>query len=267
MNFQNIPRDDKVIKRAFVPKLDALVFFDYKSVEPRLTAYYMAKLGDDTLAQMFIDKIDPYVETAKVIFNTQDVTEEQRQIAKVTFLSQTYGGGMGTLIQQLNKPPEECWSILKSFHNAWPGLGWETRRQKAEVGTLLWSLSRVIEQRGHIKTLWGRQLTPESPHKRLNVLIQGCAADLMRYALINVHRSLSESLWKSHIVSTVHDEIIVDAMMVEVEALMAIVPPLMKYPEIETMVPLEVDLEWSRTTWAEKEAYRATASPAMGTYQ
>jgi DNA polymerase I len=262
MNFQNIPRKDKLIKRAVQPKLDALFFFDYKSIEPRLTAWYLKKIGFPEMAQMFIDKIDIYVETAKPIVGKSEITEEDRDMAKVVFLSQTYGGGIPTLIEQLQKTPGECMEILRRFHGQWPGLGWETRRVPAHPWTLMGKLAQELQGKGYIHTMWGSRLKPEDPHKRLNVLIQGGAADLMRSALIKVHKFLVANECKSHIILTIHDEIVLDVVEDEIPFVVEWVPELMRYHPFHEIVPMEVDIEFSATTWAEKDYWKGELRPS-----
>jgi DNA polymerase-1 len=263
MNFQNIPRKDKLIKAAIQPKLDALFFFDYKSIEPRLTAWYLKKIGFPEMGQMFWDNIDIYVETAKPIVRKTEINEGDRDMAKVVFLSQTYGGGIPTLIAQLEKTPGECMEILRRFHGQWPGLGWETTRKQAEPWTLMGKLGTSLATKGYIETMWGRRLSPESPHKRLNVLIQGGAADLMRSSLIKVHKFLVANECQSHIVSTIHDEIMLDVSEDEIPFLLEWVPELMRYYPFHDVVPMEVDVEFSATTWAEKDYWRGELRPAI----
>jgi len=211
---------------------------------------------------MFRNNIDIYIETAKPIVGKEEIEEADRDMAKVVFLSQTYGGGLPTLIDQLGKTPKECMVILKRFHGAWPGLGWETRKVPADPWTLLGHLQRKLDEQGYIKTLWGRRLHPEEPHKRLNVLIQGCAADLMRSALIKVHRFLVANECQSHIISTVHDEIILDVDEDEVPFIVEWVPELMRYPEVHKTIPMEVDVEFSTTSWAEKAYWQGELHPS-----
>lgn len=237
MNFQNIPRDDKVIKRAFIPKLDVLLFFDYKNIEPRLTAYYMARMGDDKLAWEFREGIDPYINMA------QELSIE-RQAAKMLFLSQVYGGGVYTVSQQLGVSQPQAKRILTSFHKARPG-----------IKALAYRVRAIAEERGYVKTLYGRHLHPEDgqEHKMLNKLIQGCAADIMRDALRRVHTFLWN--FDSHLVSTIHDELIIDAAAGDILGLTKEIPKLMKNEQVEELVPMEIDIEWTTTNWAEKKSY------------
>lgn len=247
MNFQNIPRSDKTVKRGIVPKLDALLFFDYKNIEPRLLAYYLAMLGDKSLANVFERGEDIYVALARpaLAIYDRDLTDEERQVGKVLYLSICYGGGAPTVMRQLNVSFPEARGILDSFHENMPG-----------VRLLQRSIEVRLQERGYITTLFGRHLRPLEDRKALNALIQGCAADLMRSALVKVHRGLGEQACTSHMISVIHDEIILDAIDAEVPRLVELVPGWMRDERVHTVVPILVDCEISRTTWADKTEYR-----------
>ena len=259
INFQNIPRQDKVIKKAFIPKLDALLYLDYKNIEPRLLAFYLSGLGYDGMTQLFKDQRDLYSETIKRILKLdRDPTEEERQKGKILVLSTIYGGGLPTTMLQLACDKSEASDYLKRFHFAWPEIGRDGWHTFAPRGTLMGELHYKLETVGFIKTLWGRELHPEYEYKRLNVLIQGCAADLMRWAIVQVYEHLRDQGLVSHLVSTVHDELILDCVFEELEYLTETVPDLMKYPLINDVVPIGVDIEFSTETWADKRAYEGS---------
>lgn len=244
MNFQNIPRSDKVIKRGFVPKLDALLFFDYEQIELRLLAYYMAVLGDTSMADAIKSGKDLHSESAiGALGLSGQPTDEQRQVGKTLNFSLVYGGGRPTIMRQLDLEWNEAGTLLKNFHKRWPG-----------IQIVIATIDREIEKKGYIKTLWGRHLHPESPHKRLNALVQGCAADLMRNALVTVDEALKG--FDAHLVSVIHDELIIDAPFSEVPALAVSVPRWMDWPPVSGVVPVGTDMEWTTTNWAEKSAYK-----------
>jgi DNA polymerase-1 len=244
VNFQNIPRTNKDVKRAFVPKLDAFLFFDYKQIEPRFLAYFMDSIGDDGLASKLRDGDDTYTAIISQYYGRADITEEERQLGKRLFLSLMYGGGTPTVIKQFGVDYPVAKRMTDQFHAAWPGI---RRLQKM--------IDNVYETRGYIVTPWGRHLHPEFAHKRLNALMQGSAADLMRYALLQVHDYTMRNGMTSHIVSVIHDEIVVDAAMGEVFEITEQFPHLMDYSLVSDIVPILTDTEWSTTSWADKVNY------------
>lgn len=257
MNIQNIPRSDKTIKTAFVPKLDAFMFCDYPSIELKILAWYLDSMGWASMAEKFRAGADLHRASAAGIFGIPEdaVTDEQRQVGKVLNFSVCYGGGTRTLIRQgVARDYPEAMTILRAFHSTWPGIGWETKRQPAVPGTLIHAIKHRMAQRGYITTLYGRRLHPLEMHAALNRLCQGCAADLMKWAMVRVYDGLRESGYKSHMVNTVHDEIMLDCADAEVtDNLHEDVPNWMTDPMLEDVVPIKPGVEVSRTTWADKE--------------
>ena len=258
MNVQNIPRSDKTVKEAFMPKLDGLLFFDYPGIELKMLAWYMEQIGHPSMAEVFRQGADLHKRTAAGLFGVPEekVTDEQRQTAKVVNFSIVYGGGVPTLIQQgVVKDGKAAMNMLKRYHSTWPGIGWQTRRSPAKVGTLAWRLDQRIKSREYITTLWGRHLHPHSEHVRINCLCQGCAADLLKFALVKVHTFLKDHDMKSHLVNTVHDEVSIDFVQEELSTLLHVVPILMDYEPLGSVVPIRPEPDISYTTWADKVPY------------
>ena len=250
MNLQNIPRADKTIKRAFLPKLDALLFFDYKQIELRMLAFYMAAVGDSSMARVFsTDDPDMHAESAIAALGLdREPDEDERQIGKTLNFSIVYGGGRPTVMKQLGLTWMEAGRLLANYHRRWPGIQLLNR-------TILDLMAQRATpyQQGYVKTLWGRHLHPESDHKALNALVQGCSADLMKAGMLRVHYYLKDN--HSHLILTVHDELILDAYEDEIPMLVENVPELMKHEPVHAIVPILTDCEISRTTWADKEAF------------
>lgn len=245
MNFQNIPRKDKVVKTAFRPKLDAFLLCDYKQIEPRLLAFYLASIGDDSLAAYIRSGVDPYSAIVSQFLGRDEFTEEERHDAKTVFLSQMYGGGNKPVAEAFGCTWPEAARITRAFHEAWPGI----RVLQAAIG-------KRVAERGYITTLWGRHLHPDSEHKYVNQLIQGCAADLMKSAAIKVGRMLRERELDSHLVNLVHDELMLDVRRAELPFLAIDVPALMDHPPVSAVVPIGVDVEVAYDNWAEKVPYK-----------
>jgi DNA polymerase-1 len=242
MNYQNIPRSDKVVKQAFIPKLDALLLCDYKNIEPRLLAFYLDSIGDPGLVNAIKAGEDVYESLARSALGIQgEITDEQRQVGKTVYLAMCYGGGTPTLERNLGISYTQARQILDRFRMAMPSMG-----------KLNQALAETLQRRGYITTLYGRHLHPD-PRKAINALVQGCAADVMKAALVRLDAALVEK--ESHMVSVIHDEVIFDCVEGELPWLAENVPVLMRDERVHSVVPIEVDVEVSRTTWAEKEKY------------
>jgi DNA polymerase-1 len=250
VNFQNIPRDLKVVKAAFVPKQGALSYFDYSQVEPRLAAYFSHEIGHPEFAQLLRSGVDAYTAIARLVTGKDEVTKEERKDWKVMFLSLMYGGGIRTIQEQFGVNQQEARRMIRTFHSNFPA-----------VRALQDMVEAVHARRGFIKTPWGRHLHAEQfgEHKLLNKLIQGSAADLMKEALIKVDSFLQLERGlpiSSHMVNVVHDEIQLDGPEDEVAFLHEHIPVLMRpSDEIHNVVPILVDHEVSTTTWADKIPY------------
>lgn len=222
----------------------------------RLLAYYMARLGDTSLAEVLADpESDMHAESAKGVFLLDtEPTDAQRQLGKNLNFSMVYGGGKPAVLRYIKEynakggSAPETWEyagvVLKNFHRRWPG-----------IQLVIRMLDEVCETRGYITTPWGRHLRPESPHKRLNAIVQGSAADLMRNALITTWERLRELKLEAHLVSVIHDELIVDTPKVEIPLLKKSIPQWMDWKEISEVVPIETDMEWTTSNWAEKAPY------------
>lgn len=244
MNVQNIPRSQKDVKRAFEPSLDVYLFFDYKAIEVRLLAYYLALgISDYSLRDEIQAGLDPHAQTAKGLFNKSDVSDEERQVGKTLNFSIIYGGGTPTIMRQLGVDYKEAKRLLDAYHATRPG-----------IKVLRNVINQTLTGRGYLINTHGRHLHVQDSHKALNALIQGSAADIMRESVVRVHHNLSE--FKSYIVNIIHDEIMLDAHADEVTALALTIPGLMTPEHINEVMPIEVDCEISHTNWAEKEEYK-----------
>lgn len=286
MNFQNIPRDNKSVKRAFLGKRGLLHFFDYSQIEPRLFAYFAAKgLGDTTVADWYREGRDVYREIAgRAMSKAPDaITEEERQLGKVWFLMSMYGAGPRKMAQEIGMPEKEAKEFYRAFHDGLPqikGLSNPPPRAGSHPSYRPGLVERALRRKGYLKTPFGMHLHAEQygEHKMLNKLIQGTAALVMKRALVRVGYALGDSLWvmpgsspdmeqrfmwrppdtgmESRMVATIHDEIILDGPPSEAQILNDLLPGLMTAePEITKYVPLEVDHEVSETTWADKIGY------------
>jgi DNA polymerase-1 len=252
MNLQNIPRDDLTIKRAIIPKLGALSFFDYAAIEPRLFAYYAAEMGHPNLSQRIIAGYDPYTAIATTVLQKDNITKEERQVWKRVFLGILYGAGVKrvreTWIYETGETitMKQATKIRDTFNETIP----ELKQMQSMV-------ERVSARRGYIVGIDGRHLHPEpfGGYKMLNKLIQGSAAGIMKQAIVRVNNWIQKYQGDAQIISVVHDELQIDSTLDLVERLHGHVPALMTHEKMNAVVPVEVDHEVSTTSWAEKAPY------------
>lgn len=236
-----------IIRRCFVPKNDYFLCCDYSNIELRILAWYLAMSLDDwAMVAEFVEGQDLHYNTARMMWPNEEITSKLRKLAKILNFSIVYGGGTPTLIRQgLVKNYKEARALLDRFHTARPGINVLSRQ-----------VSQRMKDRGWIETPWGRQLHPESEHKALNALIQGSAADLMKDAIVSVSRQLRGPYYtQSHLVATIHDEIIIDGVEENLNQLVAYVPQWMDSDKFNAVVPVVVEVNIARGSWAAKELY------------
>ena len=206
-------------------------------------------IGDESMAQLFRDGRDWYTETVQGLYQiTRQPTEEERQVGKTAILSLCYGGTWKTLHFDQGLPKQTAHDFYRNFHATWPGIS-----VLAEV------MNGTVEQRGYLLTPWGRHLTPEYPSKTIAIITQGSAADLMKWAMVNVDENMAGL--DSHIGLVIHDELVIDAVNDDVPYLCDNVPEWMTWEPINEVVPIPVDVEISRTNWAAKSSWEGGDTP------
>lgn len=219
-NLQNIPvRDEqgREIRKAFVASDDdhLLLSADYSQVELRLMAHLS---GDPNLLDAFAHDADIHTATAAKIYSIspEEVTREQRRRAKTANFGIIYGISAFGLAQRLNIPRSEAKMIIDSYFATYPGVKQYMDRVIAQA-----------HETGYVTTLFGRKrMLPNirsgnavvrglAERNAINAPIQGSAADIMKLAMIAVHRELTERGLKSKMILQVHDELVIDLLKSE----------------------------------------------------
>lgn len=219
-NLQNIPvRDEqgREIRKAFVPSDDEhlLLSADYSQVELRLMAHLS---GDAVMIDAFAHDADIHTATAARIFGVApaDVTREQRRQAKTANFGIIYGISAFGLAQRLQIPRTEAKAIIDGYFATFPAV----KKYMEDV------VARARET-GYVSTLFGRKrmlsdirsgnavVRGLAERNAINAPIQGGAADIMKLAMIAVHRELRERGLKSRIILQVHDELVIDLLKSE----------------------------------------------------
>lgn len=214
-NLQNIPireEQGREIRKAFVPTDSdhLLLSADYSQVELRL----MAHLSDDgNLLEAFRAGEDIHAATAARLFGVPlaEVTQEQRRRAKTANFGIIYGISAFGLGQRLNIPRTEAAQIIEGYFRSYPGVKHYMDRAIAQA-----------HEQGYVTTLFGRKLyLPDirsananvrgnAERNAINAPIQGSAADIMKLAMIKVHKEFTKRGLRSKVILQVHDELVVD---------------------------------------------------------
>ena len=253
-NLQNIPirtERGKEIRKAFVPSTPdgVLISADYSQIELRIMAHLS---GDGHLIEAFREGMDVHSITAAKIFgiSNDEVTPEQRRIAKTANFGIIYGISAFGLSQRLKIPRAEAKKIIDDYFANFPA-----------VASYIENTIRTVQEKGYAETLFGRRRylpdinsrnsTVRSLAERnaVNAPIQGTAADIIKKAMINVDARMKEAGIRSRMVLQIHDELMFDAIPSEVETLKKIIVDEMENV-IQLSIPLTVECNYGKN-WLE----------------
>ncbi|WP_288540631.1 DNA polymerase I [uncultured Alistipes sp.] len=232
-NLQNIPVREEMgrrIRRAFIPSDDdhLLLSADYSQVELRLMAHLS---GDESLIAAFEHGEDIHAATAARLFGKPlgEVTPEERRRAKTANFGIIYGISAFGLSQRLEIPRKEAREIIDGYFASYP-----------KVKEYMERVVGKAREEGFVTTIFGRRryLNDIASHNAVarglaernavNAPIQGSAADIMKIAMIDVHRRFAAEGIRSRVILQVHDELVVDMLRSEQERVTVIVTEAME---------------------------------------
>ena len=254
-NLQNIPIKTKMgreLRRFFIAdEGNLLVDADYSQIELRLLAHIS---GDYNMCEAFRDGEDIHRKTAAAVFGLPEeyVTEDMRKRAKAVNFGIVYGISGFSLSKDIGTTVGEATKYIKNYLMNYP-----------DVDNYLEAVVKEAEEKGYTTTIMGRRrYIPElratkAPLKAfgkrvaMNAPIQGSAADIMKKAMINVHRALKQECPEAKLVMQVHDELIVEVPEAKAELVREILRREMENT-VSLSVPLTVDVTVGKN-WLEQE--------------
>ncbi len=253
-NLQNIPiRTDRgrEIRKAFIPRDDAhiLLAADYSQVELRIIAH-LSK--DEGMVEAFNNGLDIHTATAAKVYGIalEDVSKEQRRHAKMVNFGIVYGISAFGLSERLGIPRKEAAEIIKQYFEKYPGI------QKYMDDTVAFAkeqgfVETMMKRRRYLRDINSSNGTVRSLAERfaINAPIQGSSADMIKVAMINIHAEMKRLNLKSKMILQVHDELVFDACIDELDVLKPLVLNGMKNA-LPLDVPLLVDMNTGRN-WLE----------------
>jgi len=244
-NLQNIPirtEDGRRIRQAFeATKGNKIISADYSQIELRVMAHLSKDKG---LLEAFNQGEDIHAKTASEVFdvNLDEVTPDLRRNAKAINFGLIYGISAFGLGKQLGINRNLAAEYMGMYFEKYPGV-------KAYMETT----KDTARNAGYIETLFGRRLylrdinasnairRQASERVAINAPVQGSAADIMKIAMINAHKSLKESKLKAQLTLQVHDELIVDTPKKETDKVVELLTKSMQ-EAADLDVPLEIDI-------------------------
>jgi DNA polymerase-1 len=245
-NLQNIPiRTEKgrQIRKAFIPRDKSFLFMsaDYSQIELRIAASF-AK--DEIMIEAFKNKRDIHTTTAAKVFKVpvDQVTPDMRRKAKEVNFGILYGSTAFGLSQNLNISRSEAAEIINAYFEEFPAIkrymdnSILEAREKEYVET-------ILGRRRYLRDINSRNITTRGFAERnaINAPIQGSAADIIKIAMVNIHRWMEKENLKSRMIMQVHDELVFDVHKDEVDVLKEQVTRLMK-SAVRLEVPMEVEV-------------------------
>ena len=242
-NLQNIPirtERGRQIRKAFIARDEnyTLLSADYSQIELRIIA---ALCGEENMIKAFQQGEDIHKSTAAKVFNVplEEVTKEQRSHAKTVNFGIIYGVSAFGLSNQTSLSRAESAALIEAYYTTYPKLKSyiqeqiESARENGFVQT-------ILGRRRYLKDINSANAIVRGAAERnaVNAPIQGSAADIIKIAMINIHKRLIAENWKSKMLLQVHDELVFDVHNSELEK----IQPMIKH-EMEQAVVLSVPLE------------------------
>ena len=253
-NFQNIPirtETGREVRKAFIAeKKDRVILSaDYSQVELRIMAHFSQ---EPELLKAFEEGVDIHCRTAALVnhINEAQVTPEQRRSAKVVNFGIMYGAGPYRMSQELGISMTEAKTLIENYFTTYPGI-------KQYMDSTL----KTARERGFVETLYKRRRRTKNLHSSnwnmvqaeeraaINMPIQGTAADIIKIAMINIHKRMAEEKVNSLMTLQIHDELLFECPENEVESMAAMVVEEME-GAAQLSVPLKVDWNYGKN-WFE----------------
>ena len=246
-NLQNIPirsERGKEIRKAFISrdKDHQLMAADYSQIELRIIA---ALANDENMIRAFRDKVDIHKATAAKVFHVdlEEVTKDQRSAAKAVNFGIIYGQSAFGLSQNLGISRTEAKQIIDAYF--------------AQYGTIKSYMDQAVQkarEEGFVETIMKRRrYLPDinsanavvrgfAERNAINAPIQGSAADIVKLAMVAVHKAMKAAQVKSKMILQVHDELVFDVHIDEIELMQNLVKESME-KAVDLIVPMEVEIQ------------------------
>ena len=253
-NFQNIPirtETGREVRKAFIAQEEGSVILsaDYSQVELRIMAHYSK---EPELIKAFEEDADIHSRTAALVHGIveSEVTPDQRRSAKVVNFGIMYGAGPYRMSQELGIPMADAKTLIDTYFKTYPGI----KRYMNET-------IESARKKGYVETLYHRRRSTNSlnasnrnmvqaeERAAINMPIQGTAADIIKIAMINIHKRMEIEKYQSKMILQIHDELMFECPQSEVDVIAKIVVEEME-GAVQLAVPLKVDWKYGKS-WFE----------------
>ncbi len=247
-NLQNIPiktPEGREVRKAFIPrdKDHILLAADYSQIELRLIAD-LSK--DEAMMEAFQKGQDIHRATAAKVYDVpyDDVNADQRRNAKTVNFSIIYGAGATNLSKQLDIKRAEAKTLIEDYFKGFYGLR-QYMQDTVDFARENGFVTTMLGRRRKIRDIDSRNGLLRSNAERIaiNTPIQGTAADMIKIAMINIHKEMKKGNFKSKMILQVHDELVFDVHKKELKTLKPIIEEHMKNAIPSLKVPILVGMD------------------------
>lgn len=251
-NLQNIPvRTDKgrEIRKAFVPrdKNHILLAADYSQIELRIITHLS---GDQAMSEAFREGLDIHAATASRVYKVpiEEVTKDMRRHAKAVNFGIIYGMSAFGLAERLGISRSEAASIIENYFKEYVGIQQYIKNN-----------IEFARQHGYVETMLGRRrylrdinasnsvVRNFAERNAVNAPIQGSSADMIKIAMSNIYKAMNDKQLQSKMILQVHDELVFDAVIDELDTLKELVNDKMTNAlplNIPVVVELNTGINW-----------------------
>ncbi len=245
-NLQNIPirtERGRQVRKAFIPRNEeyTLLAADYSQIELRIIA---ALSEEETMIEAFKNGEDIHASTAAKVFNIpiDEVSREQRSNAKTVNFGIIYGVSAFGLSNQTSLSRSEAKELIDTYYKTYPKLR-NYMSEQVDFACENGYVQTVLGRRRYLKDINSANAVVRGAAERnaVNAPIQGSAADIIKIAMINIHKKLKEGNYKTKMLLQVHDELVFDVYKAEVDAIKTLIMTEMENA-YSLAVPLDVDL-------------------------
>ncbi len=245
-NLQNIPirtERGRQVRKAFVPRDENYVLLaaDYSQIELRIIA---ALSKEENMIKAFQSGEDIHASTAARVFNValEEVTRTQRSNAKTVNFGIIYGVSAFGLSNQTDLSRGESKELIETYYATYPQLR-QYMNEQIDFARENGYVQTVLGRRRYLKDINSQNQVVRGAAERnaVNAPIQGSAADIIKIAMINIHRKLKEGNYKTKMLLQVHDELVFDAHKDELEVMKKMIKTEMENA-FKLDVPLDVEL-------------------------
>ena len=253
-NLQNIPirtERGREVRKAFIPRDDdhVLLSADYSQIELRLIAEISK---DENMMDAFAKGLDIHTATAARVYGVslEEVDSTMRRNAKAVNFGIIYGQSAFGLSQSLGIARKEAAEIIEQYFTQYSG-----------IKQYMTDTMNFARENGYVQTLMGRRrylrdinsanatVRGFAERNAINAPIQGSAADMIKIAMIKIHKEITERRLQSKMTMQVHDELVFDVLKSEIDVMKSVIEENMRHA-IKTTVPILVEIG-EGSTWLE----------------